>query len=86
MVLDLFSRKAVGWAIDRRCEAALVNDALAKASTSRPTSPSTVIRSDHGSQPRLKGSSQRGLVKRSVEAHRGPPPVSSSRGSCGAAC
>ena len=51
VVLDLFTRRAVGWAIDRRCESALVNDALAKASASRPTSPSTVIHSDHGSQP-----------------------------------
>ena len=50
MVLDLYSRKVVGWAIDRRCETALVNDALAKAGTSRPTSPSTVVHSDHGSQ------------------------------------
>ncbi len=50
VVLDLFSRKAVGWAIDRRCEAALVNDALAKASSSRSTRPGTVIHSDHGSQ------------------------------------
>ena len=46
IVLDLYSRKVVGWAIDRRCEAALVNDALSKASASRPTSPSTVIHSD----------------------------------------
>ncbi len=50
VVLDLFSRKVVGWAIDRRCEAALVNDALAKAGTSRPSGPATVIHSDHGSQ------------------------------------
>ena len=50
VVLDLFSRKAVGWAIDRRCEATLVNDALAKAAASRPTSPSTVVHSDHGGQ------------------------------------
>ena len=50
VVLDLYSRKVVGWAIDRRCETALVNDALAKASGSRPTSPATVIHSDHGSQ------------------------------------
>ena len=50
VVLDLFSRKVVGWAIDRRCEAALVNDALAKASGSRTTRPGTVIHSDHGSQ------------------------------------
>ena len=50
VVLDMYSRKVVGWAIDRRCEAALVNDALAKAGASRPTSPSTVVHSDHGSQ------------------------------------
>jgi transposase InsO family protein len=50
VVLDLYSRKVVGWAIDRRCEAVLVNDALAKAHRSRPTSPATVIHSDHGSQ------------------------------------
>jgi transposase InsO family protein len=50
VVLDMCSRKVVGWAIDRRCEAMLVNDALAKAAASRPTSPSTVIHSDHGAQ------------------------------------
>jgi putative transposase len=61
-VLDLYSRKVVGWAIDRRCEAALVNDALAKAGTSRPTSPSTVVHSDHGSLPGLNQSSQHWLV------------------------
>ncbi len=49
-VLDLFSRKVVGWAIDRRCEATLVNDALSMAGASRVTSRSTVIHSDHGSQ------------------------------------
>src|SRR5207248_788373 len=36
VVLDLFSRKVVGWAIDRRCDSALVNDALANAHGSRP--------------------------------------------------
>jgi transposase InsO family protein len=50
VVLDLYSRKVVGWAIDRRCEAVLVNDALAKAHNSRSAPPGTVIHSDHGSQ------------------------------------
>jgi len=50
VVLDLFSRKVVGWAIDRRCEAALVNDALSKAGASRVGAAQTVIHSDHGSQ------------------------------------
>ena len=36
VVLDLFSRKVVGWAIDRRCESALVIDAVNKAKDSRP--------------------------------------------------
>ena len=36
VVLDLFSRKVVGWAIDRRCESALVIDAINKAKDSRP--------------------------------------------------
>jgi transposase InsO family protein len=52
VVLDLFSRKVVGWAIDRRCESALVIDAINKAKDSRPERTSTVIHSDHGSQPR----------------------------------
>ena len=49
-VLAPFSRKIVGWSIDRRCEATLVNDALSMAASSRTTSPSTIIHSDHGSQ------------------------------------
>jgi transposase InsO family protein len=48
-VLDLFSRRIVGWSIDRRCESALVNDALAMARDSRSPS-STIIHSDHGAQ------------------------------------
>ena len=58
VVLDLYSRKVVGWAIDRRCDTALVNDALAKAHASRSSTPATVIHSDHGSQGEFKWSSQ----------------------------
>jgi transposase InsO family protein len=50
VVLDQFSRRIVGWAIDRRNEATLVNDALTMAARSRDTSPTTVLHSDHGSQ------------------------------------
>ena len=49
VVLDQFSRRVVGWAIDRRNEASLVNDALTMAASSRVTSPSTILHSDHGS-------------------------------------
>jgi putative transposase len=50
VVLDQCSRRVVGWAIDRRNEASLVNDALTMAATSRTTSPDTILHSDHGSQ------------------------------------
>ena len=49
VVLDLFSRRAVGWSIGRRCDTELVNDALSMAAQERVTV-STVIHSDHGSQ------------------------------------
>jgi transposase InsO family protein len=50
VVLDLYSRKVVGWAIDRHPDAALVNAALTKAGGSRTTSSNTKIHSDQGSQ------------------------------------
>ena len=50
VVLDAFSRRVVGWSIDRRCETALVNDALSMAGESRSTDAASVIHSDHGSQ------------------------------------
>ena len=50
MVLDLYSRKVVGWSIDRHCDADLVNAALTKAGSSRSTTPATIIHSDHGTQ------------------------------------
>jgi putative transposase len=49
-VLDLYSRRVVGWAIDRRNEAVLVNDALTMAASTRAISPETILHSDHGSQ------------------------------------
>jgi putative transposase len=49
-VLHLFSRKVVGWAIDRRYEATLVNDALSMAAETRSPSLGSVIHSDHGTQ------------------------------------
>jgi len=57
-VLDIYSRKVVGWAIDRRCETALVNDALTMAAQSRAITSSTVIHSDHGSQGEFNRLSQ----------------------------
>jgi putative transposase len=50
VVLDAFSRRVVGWGIDRRCETALVNDAVVMAAESRRDRAGAIIHSDHGSQ------------------------------------
>ncbi len=50
VVLDAYSRKAVGWSIDRIADAALVNSALNMAASSRSTSRNTIIQADHGAQ------------------------------------
>jgi hypothetical protein len=49
-VLDLFSRKVVGFSISRHCDSDLVNGAVSMAAASRATTARTIIHSDHGSQ------------------------------------
>jgi putative transposase len=49
-VLDAWSRRVVGWSIDRRPTAAMVNSALGMAIESRRPPNGTLIHSDHGSQ------------------------------------
>ncbi len=50
VVLDLYSRKVVGWAMDRSMPAELVCRALALAIGQRNPAPGLVIHSDRGSQ------------------------------------
>lgn len=51
LVLDVFSCKAVGWAVHRRPETALVNLALYMAYSSRqPAAAREIIHVDHGTQ------------------------------------
>ncbi len=50
VVLDAWSRKVVGWSIDRRPTAAMVNAALGMAIEQRRPPKGTLIHSDHGSQ------------------------------------
>jgi putative transposase len=49
-VLDAFSRKVVGWSIDRRPTAAMVNAALGMAIEARRPAGGSILHSDHGSQ------------------------------------
>ena len=50
VVLDAWSRKVVGWSIDRRPTAAMVNAALGMAIDGRGPAAGTTVHSDHGSQ------------------------------------
>jgi transposase InsO family protein len=51
VVLDVFSRRVVGWSIDTHQAAPLVTNALGMAIHNRNPQPEqTVIHSDHGSQ------------------------------------
>ena len=50
VVLDVYSRRVVGWSIDSSQTAGLVTNALGMAVQNRTPSPGTVIHSDHGTQ------------------------------------
>lgn len=50
VVLDVFSRRVVGWSIDTTQRAELATSALRMAIDSRRPSPGTIIHGDHGTQ------------------------------------
>jgi putative transposase len=50
VVLDLFSRRIVGWAMSARCDASLVQNALDMALAQRQTQGDLIHHSDRGSQ------------------------------------
>jgi putative transposase len=50
VVLDVFSRRVVGWSIDSSATAALVTNALGMAIENRRPAPGALIHSDHGTQ------------------------------------
>jgi transposase InsO family protein/transposase-like protein len=50
VVLDVFSRRVVGWSIDSAPTASLVTSALGMAIEARRPSPGALIHSDHGTQ------------------------------------
>ena len=55
VVLDVFSRRVVGWSIDNSATSGLVTSALGMAIANRQPNPGTVIHSDQGTQLRFKG-------------------------------
>jgi putative transposase len=85
-VVDVFSRRIVGWKAARTMHASLVLDALNMAAWARrgTSIDGLVCHSDAGSQPGFKGCSQHRLLARTVVGLRVPRLASSSRASCGA--
>jgi transposase InsO family protein len=81
-VIDLASRRVVGWAMAEHLRAELACDALRMAIASRRPAPGVMFHSDRGTQPRFKESSQHCLVGQSVEVRRGPRREFATRGSC----
>ena len=65
VVLDVFSRRVVGWATDSRPHAALATNALAMAIDNREPHGS-IVHSDHGTQTGFNRSSQHRPVRVSV--------------------
>jgi putative transposase len=82
VVLDAWSRKVIGWSIDRRPTAAMVNSALGMAINARNPDAGTLVHSDHGSQGGFNRWTQHRLVGASVSDHRTLPRESSNRGPC----
>ena len=50
VVLDAFSRRVVGWSVDRRATTAMADTALAMAIDNRATTTEALIHTDHGPQ------------------------------------
>jgi putative transposase len=54
-VMDLFSRKIIGWSVDLSMTEALITDALKMAIGQRETAPGLIVHSDRGTQYRSQG-------------------------------
>jgi transposase InsO family protein len=50
IVLDVFARKAVGWAIDRKADTSLVKSALDMAARTKEIAKGSILHADHGPQ------------------------------------
>ena len=68
VVLDSFSRRIVGWSMADHLRTELVLDALDMAIAQRQPAAGLIHHTDHGCQPRFKGSWQHRLVGATVAA------------------
>jgi putative transposase len=86
-IIDVFSRRIVGWRVWNRLKADLALDALEMAIWSRNENLDGLVHhSDRGSQPRFNRSTQHCCFRQRLGGGRVLRRVSSTRGSCGVAC
>ena len=86
VLLDLCSRRVVGWALRSTLDRELVLAAFHRAVTTRRPGRDLLHHSDRGSQPGFNWSSQHCLCVWNLSTGPAPRPVFSSRGSCEASC
>ena len=86
VVMDVCTRRIVGWSMREDLQAELVVDALGMAVTRRRPNGRVIHHSDRGSQPELKWSSQQLFVREIVGVDREIQRASASRESCVAGC
>lgn len=85
-VLDLYSRRIVGWSMQDSMTSQLVADALMMAVWRRGKPVALLHRSDQGSQGVFNRSSQHWVVERILGTRSRSPLVSSSPAFCAACC
>ena len=81
-VIDLFSRRAVGWSMSAAMTAQLVTDALVMAIWRRGKPDALLHHSDRGSQGGFKRSSQHNSCRPKEADGQAPLQVFSNRESC----
>ena len=86
VILDVFSRRVVGWSTGQHVDRHLALAALDMALANRGPRPGLIHHSDRGSTLGLKRSSQRGCVSPSLDDLEAPPQVFSTRVSFVADC
>ena len=85
-VIDVFSRRIVGWRASASMRTDLALDALEQAVYDRETDGALVHDSDRGSQPGFNRSSQQSVFTWIVRVHRALRQGCANRASCKVAC
>ncbi len=85
VVLDVFSRRIVGWSMRDTLHATVVLDALDMAATQRRAA-HVIHHSDQGSQGGFNRSSQHRVVRQTLDGRSAPLPASSTLTFCAACC